>query len=136
LSDLLSERRGNLVIFIPFCNINLLISFHLFFQDEKSLGEEEEVEHAGWEEDLEVARLEESFDGGHYSEEEEDEEGAGVGTLKTRYPTHTSSKSRQGAGRASTYYHASCSFGPHLHVEVGSGASTCPVAPDLTSLQR
>jgi hypothetical protein len=58
--DLLLERRGNLVIFIPFCNMNLLISF----QDEESLGWEEEVEHVGREEDLEVVGLEETSDGG------------------------------------------------------------------------
>jgi hypothetical protein len=28
---MLSERRGNLVIFIPFCNMNLLISFYSIF---------------------------------------------------------------------------------------------------------
>jgi hypothetical protein len=37
-------------------------SFH--FQDEESLGWEEEVEHAGREEDLEVVGLEETSDGG------------------------------------------------------------------------
>jgi hypothetical protein len=50
---LLLERRGNIVIFMPFHNMNLLISFHFIFQDEESLGWEE-VEHAGQEEDLEV----------------------------------------------------------------------------------
>jgi hypothetical protein len=35
---LLSKRRGNLFIFIPFCNMNLLISFHSIFQDEEGLG--------------------------------------------------------------------------------------------------
>jgi hypothetical protein len=34
--------------------MNLLISFHSIFQDEESLGREEEVEHVGQEEDLEV----------------------------------------------------------------------------------
>jgi hypothetical protein len=53
-----------------------------------------------------------------------------------RVPPHTSSKSRQGAGRVSTRCHISCSFGPHLPVEVGFGATTCPVAPNLTSLLR
>jgi hypothetical protein len=52
--------------------------------------------------------------------------GASVGTLKTGY----------GAWRASTRCHVSCSFRPHLPVEVGSSATTCPVAPDLTSLLR
>jgi hypothetical protein len=33
-NDLLLERRGNLFIFIPFCNINFLISLHSIFQDE------------------------------------------------------------------------------------------------------
>jgi hypothetical protein len=33
-------------------------------------------------------------------------------------------------------YNVSCSFGPHLPVEVGSGATTCPAALDLTSLLR
>jgi hypothetical protein len=42
---------------------------------------------------------------------------------------HTSSKSRQSAGRASTPCHVSCSFGPHLPVEVGSGTATFPAAP-------
>jgi hypothetical protein len=51
-------------------------------------------------------------------------------------PPRTSSKSRQGAGRASTRCHVSCSFGPHLLAEVGSGATTCLAAPDLTSLLR
>jgi hypothetical protein len=59
-----------------------------------------------------------------------------VGTLKTGYPPHISSKSKQGAGHASTHCHASYSFGPHLPVEVGSGAAMCPTAPDLTSLLR
>jgi hypothetical protein len=38
------------------------------------LGREEEVEHARWEEDLEVAGLEETSDGGHDSVEEGDKE--------------------------------------------------------------
>jgi hypothetical protein len=49
---------------------------------------------------------------------------------------HISSKSRQGAGRVSTRYHARCSFGPHLPAEVSSEAATCPAAPGLTSLLR
>jgi hypothetical protein len=52
--------------FTDFC------SFH--FQDEESLGREEEVEHVGREEDLEVAGLEETSDGGQDFVEEEDEE--------------------------------------------------------------
>jgi hypothetical protein len=55
---------------------------------------------------------------------------------KDRSPPHTSSKSRQGAGRACTRYHVSCSFGPHLPAEVGSGVTTCPAAPDLASVMR
>jgi hypothetical protein len=47
---------------------------------------------------------------------------------------YTSSKSRQGAGRASTRCHVTCSF--HLPVEVGSRVVTCPATPDLTSLSR
>jgi hypothetical protein len=53
-----------------------------------------------------------------------------------RVPLHRNSKSRQEAGRASMRCHISCSFGPHLSTEVGSGAVTCPTAPDLTSLLR
>jgi hypothetical protein len=48
---------------------------------------------------------------------------------KDRVPPHTSSKSRQGAGRVSTRCHASCSSGPRLPVEVGFGAATCLAAP-------
>jgi hypothetical protein len=33
-------------------------------------------------------------------------------------------------------YHVSSGSGPHLPVEVGSGAATCPVAPDLASRLR
>jgi hypothetical protein len=51
-------------------------------------------------------------------------------------PPHTSSKSRQGTGRASTRCHISCSFEPHLLAEVGSDAVMCPMALDLTSLLR
>jgi hypothetical protein len=50
-------------------------SFH--FQDEESLGWEEEVEHAGREEDLEVVWLEETSDGGQDSVEEDDKEEEG-----------------------------------------------------------
>jgi hypothetical protein len=35
---LLSKIRGNIVIFIPFCNINLLIGFHIVSHDSKSVG--------------------------------------------------------------------------------------------------
>jgi hypothetical protein len=65
---LLSERRGNLFIFIPFSNMNLLTSLHSIFQHEESLRREEEVE---------AMRLEEEDldeDGGQDSEEDEEEE--------------------------------------------------------------
>jgi hypothetical protein len=51
-------------------------------------------------------------------------------------PPHITFKLRQGAGRASLHCHVSCSFGPHLPAEVGSGASMCPVAPNLATLPR
>jgi hypothetical protein len=51
-------------------------------------------------------------------------------------PPHISSKLKQEAVCASTRCHASYSFGPQLPVEVGSGATTCPTAPNLTSLLR
>jgi hypothetical protein len=55
--------------------MNLLISLHSIFQDEKSLVREEEVEAAGLEEDLEDVGLEETSNGGgHDSEDEEDED--------------------------------------------------------------
>jgi hypothetical protein len=41
----------------------------------------------------------------------------------------TSPPSRGGLWRC----HVSYGSGPHLLVEVGSGAATCPTAPDLTS---
>jgi hypothetical protein len=53
-----------------------------------------------------------------------------------RIPPHTSSKSRQGAGRASTRCHVSCSFRPHHSAEVGFRATTCPATSNLTSLLR
>jgi hypothetical protein len=53
-----------------------------------------------------------------------------------RVPPHTSFKSTQEAGRASTCYYISCSFKPHLPTWVGSSAATCPVVPDLASLPR
>jgi hypothetical protein len=46
-----------------------------------------------------------------------------------RIPPHTSSKSRQGAGRVYTHCHASYSSGPRLPTEVGAGAATCPAVP-------
>jgi hypothetical protein len=42
----------------------------------------------------------------------------------------------EGAGRAPTRRHVSCSTGPCLSVEVGSGAATCLAAPEPTSLIR
>jgi hypothetical protein len=42
-----------------------------------------------------------------------------------RVPPHTSSKSRQGAWRASMRCRVRYSFGPHLPAEVGFGAATC-----------
>jgi hypothetical protein len=80
-NDLLSERQGNPFIFIPFCNMNLLISLHSIFQDEESFGREEEVEAARLEEEVEVAGLEETFDRGHDTKEEEEghKEGRGEG---------------------------------------------------------
>jgi hypothetical protein len=55
---------------------------------------------------------------------------------ENRVSLYTSFKSRQGPVRASMRYHVSCSFGPHLPAEVGSGATTCPAAPDHASLLR
>jgi hypothetical protein len=55
---------------------------------------------------------------------------------KDRVPPHTSSKSEQRVGHASTRCHVSCSFGLHLPAEVGSDATTCPAALDLVSLLR
>jgi hypothetical protein len=63
-NGLLLERRGNLDIFIPFCNMNLLIAFHTILQNEDNSRREEEVEDAG---------QEESSDGGHEDFEQEDE---------------------------------------------------------------
>jgi hypothetical protein len=55
--------------------MNLLISLDSIFQDEESLGREEEVEAMGREEDLDAARLEDTSDGGgHDSKEEEGHE--------------------------------------------------------------
>jgi hypothetical protein len=53
-----------------------------------------------------------------------------------RVPPHTSFKSRQGAGRASTHYHVPCSTQPLLPIEVSSGTFMCPAVPDLTFLSR
>jgi hypothetical protein len=50
--------------------MNLLISFHSIFQDEESLGREE---------DLELAGLEETSDGGQDSEEEDEGHEESVG---------------------------------------------------------
>jgi hypothetical protein len=49
---------------------------------------------------------------------------------------HASSKSKQGAERASTHCHVSCSFGPYLPAELGFKAATYPTALELTSLLR
>jgi hypothetical protein len=48
-----------------------------------------------------------------------------------RVPPHTSSKSRQEEGRASTRCHVSYSFRLYLPAEVGSEAATCPTALEL-----
>jgi hypothetical protein len=53
-----------------------------------------------------------------------------------RVPPHTSFKSRQGAGHASTRCDLPDSSRPHLTIEVDSGGVTCPAAPDLASLLR
>jgi hypothetical protein len=53
-----------------------------------------------------------------------------------RIPLCTISKLRQEAVRASMCCHISCTFGSHLPAEVGSGATTCPTAPDLASVLR
>jgi hypothetical protein len=53
-----------------------------------------------------------------------------------RLPHNTTSKSRQGVVCTPTCCRVNCSFRPHLPVEVGSGATTCPTASDLTSLSR
>jgi hypothetical protein len=44
--------------------MNLLTSLHSIFQNEESLGRDEEVEAAGLEADLEVAELKETSNGG------------------------------------------------------------------------
>jgi hypothetical protein len=49
-------------------------------------------------------------------------------------PPRTVSKSRQGAGCASTRCHASCGSGSRLPTREGSDADTHPVAPNLASL--
>jgi hypothetical protein len=48
-----------------------------------------------------------------------------------RVPLHTSLKSRQVAGRVFTHYHVPYGSGPHLPAEVGSSATTCPMASDI-----
>jgi hypothetical protein len=58
-----------------------------------------------------------------------------------RYPAdrvslYTSFKSRQGVGCAFTRCHVPCSSGPLLPIEVSTGTSTCPAAPDLAFLPR
>jgi hypothetical protein len=56
--------------------MNLLTSLHSIFLDEESLGWEEEVEVAELEEDLDVVGFEDTSDsGGQDYEEKEDEEG-------------------------------------------------------------
>jgi hypothetical protein len=55
--------------------MNLLTYLHSIFQDEDSLGREEEVEVSGLEEDFDAARLKDTFNGGEQdSKEQEDEE--------------------------------------------------------------
>jgi hypothetical protein len=60
--------------------MNLLISLHSIFQDEESLGREEEVEGARLEEDLDATGLEDTSNGGgqNSKEEERHEEGGGA----------------------------------------------------------
>jgi hypothetical protein len=58
------------------------------------------------------------------------------GYPEDRVPSHTSSKSTQGAGRASTRCHVSCNFGSNLPTDVGSGTTMFPTAPDLASLLK
>jgi hypothetical protein len=53
-----------------------------------------------------------------------------------RIPLHTSLKSRQVTGRASTHCHMPYGSGPHLPVEIGSGIAMCPMAPELASWLR
>jgi hypothetical protein len=72
--DLLSKRRGNLIIFIPFYNMNLLIYLHSIFHDDESLGREEEVEATGLEGDLDAMGLEDTSDNRGQEDEEEEEE--------------------------------------------------------------
>jgi hypothetical protein len=52
--------------------MNLLISLHSIFQDEESLGREEEVEASGIEEDLDAVGLKDTSDGGGQDTEEEE----------------------------------------------------------------
>jgi hypothetical protein len=56
--------------------------------------------------------------------------------LVDQLPLHTSFKSRQIAGRASTRCHMPYVSGPRLSAEMGSGAATCPMARDLASQLR
>jgi hypothetical protein len=79
------SSRGNLFIFIPFCNMNLLFSLHSIFHGEESLGWEELVEPVGLaiSDGGPIAGVE-ATDEGQDSEEEEEgheeghEEGAGL----------------------------------------------------------
>jgi hypothetical protein len=49
-----------------------------------------------------------------------------------RVPPHRSSKSRQGAWRASTHYHVCCSFGPLLPAEEVASALPCVPRPQTS----
>jgi hypothetical protein len=51
-----------------------------------------------------------------------------------RVPQHIRLKLRHREGHASTRCHMPCGPKPHLLAEVGSGITTCHVAPDLASL--
>jgi hypothetical protein len=64
-----------------------------------------------------------------------------AGFIWCRYPTdwippYISFKSIQWAGHVSTRCHVPYSSGPHLPVDVGSDAITCPATPYLTFLSR
>jgi hypothetical protein len=50
-----------------------------------------------------------------------------------RVPLHTSLKSIQVVGRASTRCHMPYGSGPRLLTEVGSSIAMCPMAPGLAS---
>jgi hypothetical protein len=51
-------------------------------------------------------------------------------------PLHTSFKSRQVVGHASTHCHVSYGSGPRLPAKMGSGATMCPMTPDVASRLR